>query len=120
MGEQFMKKCNWVIVLLGIILVLSLLMRYESSENTINVISKGEVEALRDSLILSKKEALAYRGSLDIEIDKVSKLIDSVMLIDSIKIIERKEVYEKISNSGIDGVYVGIKLYLDSIEIPKR
>lgn len=114
-----MKKCKWVIVLLVVVLVLSLLMRYESSENTIDAVSQEEIKVLRDSLILSKKEALAYRDSLDIEIDKVSKLIDSVILIDSIKIIERKEVYEKISNSDIDGVYVDVKLYLDSIEIPK-
>ena len=114
-----MKKCKWVVVLSVVVLVLSLLMRYESSENTIDAVSQEEIKVLRDSLILSKKEALAYRDSLDIEIDKVSKLIDSVILIDSIKIIERKEVYEKISNSDIDGVYVDIKLYLDSIEIPK-
>lgn len=120
MEERFMKKYKWVIVLFAIVLVLHLLMRYESSENTIDVVSQEEVESLRDSLILSKKEALAYRDSLDIEMDKVSKLINRYILIDSIKIIERKEVYEKISNSNIDSVYVDIKLYLESIEIPKQ
>ena len=115
-----MKKCKLIALVLSLILVLAILMQYNSSEDSIDTISKDEILKLRDSIIKQNEESIKYRDSLEMEIFIVSDSISSQLTKDSLRKIERINTYEKISNSNIDGVYVDIKLYLDSIEIPKQ
>lgn len=115
-----MKKCKLIALVLSLILVLAFLMQYNSSEDSIDTISKDEILKLRDSIIKQNEESIKYRDSLEMEIFIVSDSISSQLTKDSLRKIERINTYEKISNSNIDGVYVDIKLYLDSIEIPKQ
>lgn len=115
-----MKKCKLIALVLSLILVLAFLMQYNSSEDSIDTISKDEILKLRDSIIKQNEDSIKYRDSLEMEIFIVSDSISSQLNKDSLRKIERINTYEKISNSNIDGVYVDIKLYLDSIEIPKQ
>jgi len=115
-----MKKCKLIALVLSLILVLSILMQYNSSEDSIDTISKDEILKLRDSITKQNEESIKYRDSLEMEIVIISDSISSQLNKDSLRKIERINTYEKISNSNIDGVYVGIKLHLDSIEIPKQ
>jgi len=115
-----MKEFKAVLILILVISVLALLMRYKSSETEIDVVSKERIEKLRDSLIVSNEESKKLIDSLDVEINKKSDSINNILSVDSSLIIERSKIYEEISNSDIDGLYTDIKLYLDSIEIPKR
>lgn len=115
-----MKKCKLIALVLSLILVLAFLMQYNSSEDSIDTISKDEILKLRDSITKQNEESIKYRDSLEMEIFIVSDSISSQLTKDSLRKIERINTYEKISNSNIDGVYVDIKLYLDSIEIPKQ
>lgn len=115
-----MKEFKAVLILILVISVLALLMRYKSSETEIDVVSKERIEKLRDSLIVSNEESKKLIDSLDVEINKKSDSINNILSVDSSLIIERSKIYEEISNSDIDGLYTDIKLYLDSIEIPKQ
>lgn len=115
-----MKKCKLIALVLSLILVLAFLMQYNSSEDSIDTISKDEILKLRDSITKQNEESIKYRDSLEMEMVIISDSISSQLTKDSLRKIERINTYEKISNSNIDGVYVDIKLYLDSIEIPKQ
>ena len=115
-----MKKCKLIALVLSLILVLAFLMQYNSSEDSIDTISKDEILKLRDSITKQNEESIKYRDSLEMEIVIISDSISYQLTKDSLRKIERINTYEKISNSNIDGVYVDIKLYLDSIEIPKQ
>lgn len=83
-----------------------------------------KISKSRDSITLDFSNKLQksndYIDSVNYELEVISDYIDKNKVKQSLINQNRIKSYEKISSSSIDSVYVSIKSYLDSIEIPKQ